>query len=437
MRSTSEKSASGLQLEWVGESANDRVALTRMRCYAASSTKYPHYQAGIALDGRHKPGDFLLATRDGVDVGTTTALSLQLWLRGARLSCQGVAYVGTIKTHRRGGATSSPTAGPTASPTERGIASQLMASTIDKARERGQVVSALMPFRASFYEHFGYGNAEHRVEWTVPLSLMPRGDFDGYHFYEPADDAGILELRAREAALGQCDIETDAAALANWKREWETGIVFVDSATGRSTGTSTGGATNGLVRIIEDRGPQYATAIVEDWSAATPEALRRILYFLGSLKDQYSFARITLPRDVPLNRLLRESQVPHRQVDHPVATARPYTRMQIRVLDHKRLLEAVQLPPSTQGKFTLAIKETEGNVSRLAIDINAGRCSVREGPADCPVELTDVVWASIVSGDLTATQAHTLGLMRSSSTDATTLLDAFSVGPAPFCQEYF
>ena len=31
-----------------------------------------------------------------------------------------------------------------------------------------QVISALMPFRGSFYEHFGYGIAECRCTWTVP-----------------------------------------------------------------------------------------------------------------------------------------------------------------------------------------------------------------------------------------------------------------------------
>src|SRR6185503_13598429 len=104
-------------------------------------------------------GDYLLADRDGEAVGTTTALSMTIWVRGAALPCQGVAYVGTIKTHRRGGANG-----------EKGVATQLMFETLRRARERREVVSALMPFRASFYEHFGYGLIERRHEWLVPLT---------------------------------------------------------------------------------------------------------------------------------------------------------------------------------------------------------------------------------------------------------------------------
>ena len=221
-----------LKLKWVSEEAYDRVSLTRLHCYAPAIGKRERFDEGMRLDGRQHPGDFLLATRadpaGSIDVGTATALSLRMWMRGARFDCQGVAYVGTIKTHRRGG-----------SDGERGVASQLA-----KAREREQPITALMPFRASFYEHFGYGNAETRVEWTVPLSLMPRGDFNGYRFYEAADDAGLIELRAREATAGQCDVETDAAALANYQRGWQDGMTFVDQPTPGGPINRTGVPTN-------------------------------------------------------------------------------------------------------------------------------------------------------------------------------------------------
>lgn len=408
-----------LKLDWVGEEAYDRVALTRLRCYAPANNKYERFDQGMRLDGRQRPGDFLLATRDGTDVGTSTALSLKMWMRGARFDCQGVAYVGTIKTHRRGG-----------SDGERGIASQLMDATIEKAREREQPITALMPFRASFYEHFGYGNAERRVEWTVPLALLPRGEFGGYRFYEKSDDASLLKLRAAEASQGQCDIETDAAALANYQRTWADGMTFVDQPT-------RGGAIEAYAHVLEERGPVTATLVIEDWGSTSPTALLRLLRMLASLKDQYTFAKITLPADLPLNRVLRETQIPHRQVDHPVAIARPYTRMQIRVLDHRKVLEAMRLPTTTSGKCTITIAESDGEPSRFSLDIEAGRVTVRPATGEADVMMTDVLWASIVSGDLAATMASSLGLIECRSTDAAALLDAFSVGPAPFCQEYF
>lgn len=408
-----------LKLEWVGLPFYERVALARHRCYSGMSGNVDKYKEAMQIDTRQKPGDFLLASRDGVDVGTATALSLHIWMRGARLPCQGVAYVGTSKTHRRGG-----------SKEERGIASQIMFATLDKARERGEVISALMPFRASYYEHFGYGNAEQRVEWTVPMAILPRGELSGYRFVDESDDPRIIELRSREAAAGQCDVETTPSALAMFKRAWPNGQSFVDQP-------SPGKPIEAFVHLLEDRAGPQASVIVDDWSAATPDALRRILHFLASLKDQYTFARITLPGDVPLNRLLRESQIPHRQVDHPVATARPYSRMQIRILDHVRVLTALRLQSVRQGSLSVAIGETEGSVTRLKLDLSDRRVVAKPTSGDCDVEMTDILWASIVSGDLRATDAHRWELIRSTNTAAVDLLDAFREGPMPWCQEYF
>ena len=118
--------------------------------------------------------------------------------------------------------------------------------------------------------------------------------------------------------------------------------------------------------------------------------------------------------------------------------ARPYTRMQVRVLDHRRLLDAITLPASTHGKLTLAIRESEGTTSTLSLDVQAGRCATGSTTATPDVELTDVLWASIVTGDLRASTARQLGLIPPTTTQAAVaLLDAFAAGPAPFCQEYF
>lgn len=409
----------GLKLEWVGEAGYDRVALTRHRCYSGMSGNLAKYREGIEVDRRGRPGDYLLASRDGVDVGTATALSLHLWMRGAKLPCQGVAYVGTLKSQRRGGSND-----------ERGVASQIMDATLNKARERGEVLSALMPFRASFYEHFGYGNAEQRVEWNVPLAILPRGDFNGFRFHEPGDDAKMLDLRAREAAAGQCDIETSDAALQSFKRSWGDGQLFVSQP-------SAGGAMDAYAFLIEERGASTATIIVDDWSADSPAAFLKLLHFIASLKDQYSFTRITLPADLPLNRMLKESQIPHRQVDHPVATKRPYTRMQIRILDHVRVLNALTLADTRRGACSVAIKETEGTITRVKLDLADGKISAKSTSGDCDVEMTDVAWASIVSGDLLASTAHRWGTIRSSTAAAVALLDALGQGALPWCQEYF
>ena len=107
-----------ITMRWVGEADLDRVAETRLRCYAAAARDLDHFKERVRGDARQKPGDFLLAEEGGRAVGTTTSLSLWMWVGGARLSCQGVAWVGTVRTERRRGKA------------EGGIASALMLETL-------------------------------------------------------------------------------------------------------------------------------------------------------------------------------------------------------------------------------------------------------------------------------------------------------------------
>src|SRR4051812_31746016 len=90
-----------LNLRWVDDAERDRVAETRLRCYAAGTKDLDRYREMIHHDGRPIAGDFLLAERDGEAIGTTTSLSMTMWVRGAALPCQGVAWVGTVRTARR------------------------------------------------------------------------------------------------------------------------------------------------------------------------------------------------------------------------------------------------------------------------------------------------------------------------------------------------
>jgi len=417
-------------LRWVqaSEQELDRVAETRMRCYAHAAKDMDRYKEGIRTDPRAAPGDFLLAEQDGVAVGTATALSLTMWMRGAALPCQGVAYVGTIKTHRRGSSSQSA-----------GVATRVMHETLRIARERGEVLSALMPFRTSFYEHFGYGLVERRFDWTVPLSVLPHGAFEGVHFYQPDDLPELRLCRQRMAERGQCDVERSASMWDAVLKKSEDGFLVVDRP-------EPGGPVYGWtwLRHSAENGKDLIR-VAEIGYDDTP-ALLRLLHFLASLRDQYAAAFLTLPADVQLNRVLRETQLPHRPVNHPTAECRTHTRMQLRILDPKRLIEAMHLPVHYKGAISVAVKECdEGesgrpHVSRFRLEIADGRGQVvmgDSGNAGTPsFKCADTTWASVVSGDLAATVALRLGLANGDMS-AATLLDAFAQGPIPACLEYF
>jgi predicted acetyltransferase len=407
-----------ITLRWVDQSELDRVAETRTSCYAPSLSDLDAFKQKLRDDKR--PGVFLLAERDGMAVGTATSHSLNIWVRGGKIPCQGVAWVGTIKTHRR-------------RRNEKGIASQLMHETLRQARERGDVVSALMPFRTSFYEHFGYGVVERRNEWTLPLSILPQGDFDGVRFMREGDLPLMQTCRQNMVERGQCDIERPTAGWEAYFAAYPQGYFIVDQP-------QPGGPIASYLHLIEVNQNGKRIARIADAAWDSHDALMRQLHFLASLKDQFSAVVLTLPADLPLNWLITERQLPHwpdRPMQHACASMQTMTRMQVRILDHARFLQALKLPSDVSGKASLAIRECEGNLSAIEIHCDAGHLTVKSHSGASDVECSDTTWAAIACGDLRAGVAARLGLIKTPQPQALKLLDALSIGPTPFSNEYF
>lgn len=406
-----------LSLHWLGEESFDRIADARLYCYAPGMKEQARFRQIIREDRRAEAGDYLIAQKDQFDVGTATALSMSMWVRGGCIPCQAVAWVGTAQTHRR--RSSSP---------DGGVASQIMREVLRRGRERGQVVSALMPFRASFYEHFGYGLVEKRSTWNIPLSILPHGDCDGMRFYQPGDREELSRCRQRIVESGQCDIERTSAGWDYWFKRWEDGFVIVDR---QGEGPIHGYLCFQRVQENAKDGIKSCELGYED-----VPSLLRMLCFLATLRDQFSFAAVTLPAEIPLNWLLRETQLPHRPVNHPHAVCQPFTRMQLRVLDHKRLIESMSFDPRVKGKINVAVHETAGDVSRFCIDLGEGRASATPATATPDLECTDRVWSAIATGGLLGMDALRLKLIECLPAIAR-LMNCLSDGPSPFCEEYF
>jgi predicted acetyltransferase len=413
-----------LQFYWPGEADLDRVAETRCRCFSSATKDLDRFKEGLPADARARVGDYLLAERDGVPVGTTTSMSLHMWVRGGRIPIQGVAYVGTVRTARRGNGGRGGDGGGT----KNGVATQLMHHTLDKAREREQVASALMPFRATFYEHFGYGLAERRTDWIVPLSIVPAGPADVFDYATPADRPAIAACRQRLVERGQCDVETSAAGWLLRDRQYQNGFEIIQRD---------GDQVCGWAYLASESRDGKPVLRVTEHAFDTTQGLLHLLHFLSCQRDQHATAWITLPSDVPLNRLLREPQLPHRPVSHAHVESRPFTRMQLRILNHKRFLEAMRLPERWTGAADIAVHETEGTISRFHLAIEHGHVSVKPSTQSPAIECADVLWASIASGDLPAATAARLGLLPAADPAAVNLLQAFSDGPVPYCDEYF
>lgn len=408
-----------LQLRWVGADEIDRVAEARMLSYASGRRELESFQKNIREEPRSGPGDWLLAERDGAAVGTSTALPLWMWARGGRVRCQGVAFVGTIKTARRKVGS------------EPGIGTALMRETIRAGRERGFVASALMPFRASYYEHFGYGIVERRRVWTVPLTIAPDGDFETIRFYRADDFNALLECRQRLAERGQCDIERSGEQWQRYVAGAEAGFLVVDR--------DGSGPVRGWMMLEHGHEGGLDTARAAwDFGWEDAATLKRFLCFLSSLKDQYRFAQVQLPADVPLNLLLKEKQMTHRvSKNHPNADSRPFTRMQVRVLDHRSFLESMRVREDARGSAVVAVHEPEGDVAAFRIELGGGRIVVTASSASAQVRCAAAEWAMIACGELKASAMTELGLIEVEDRAALAALDVLGEGPAPYCREYF
>jgi predicted acetyltransferase len=305
-----------------------------------------------------------------------------------------------------------------------------MNETLRMAKERGFVVSALMPFRGTYYEHFGYGFVERRAEWKIPLDLIPRGDFSSVRFYRDADFDELVNCRNRIAQRGQCDIERSAEM---WKYylKLEHGFLVVDRE------------GEGPVRGWMNFDNQYADGLDTvrayfDTGYEEIDGLKRLLFFLGSLRDQYRFASMQLPADVRVNLLLKEKQMTHRvSKNHPNAEVRPFNRMQVRVLDHAKFIEAMKWPGHVHGKIIVAVGEPEGETAKFEIDVAEGKAGVKKSDASADLECSATQWAMLACGDIKASAAAELGLVQVNQSKAMEVLDALAEGTPPYCREYF
>jgi predicted acetyltransferase len=411
-----------IEYQWLGREARDEIVRARLEAYADAPTSHDEFARMFDADERPGAGDYLLARADGRAVGTAASLNLRMWVRGTVIPCQGVAWVGVSRTHRRG---SSRFGG-------KGVGSQVMHECIRAGRERGFVVSALHPFRSSFYEHFGYGVVERRCEWVLPTRVLPGGSPDGIRLYEPTDTDAVVACLARANSTGQCDVERSAGQWANTLAEWTNGWLFVDRPGADEP-------VRGYFHLTaREEGPLRHGHVGEQIFDDTP-ALVRQLRFLATLRDQYSTFTLTLPIDLPLNLVLRETQIglgasAH---NHPTASLGVYNRMQLRVLDHKRLLEAIPWPQWARGRTVIGVQESEGKLTRLEIDVADGRAAVNVCTKVPAAAISDNTWAQIVTGDLTATRAIRHGLIAIDKPECLPILDALSKGPTPFNHEYF
>lgn len=346
---------------------------------------------------------------------------LHQWIAGEPLPVAGVGTVAISPAYRR-----------------RGIAAELVGEALRAARERGDVGSALFPFRVSFYQKLGYGLAGETHQYQVPAHTLP--DSAERHRVEMIEDDDVrgeaLALYAEWAAResGQLD---------------RTGRMWLNAITGegrmlagyRSHRGELEGYALALYRT--DLPPQQRYLEVDEiiW---TTDAARRGLYgWLGSLGDQWQ--QIML-RALPSHRLadwLREPRLPQGAAPAwrlwaPAATL--MSGAMFRLLDVRAAFEGRRVAHAPPLAVAIEVTDSlfEENRGSWRVAFADGRAIVeRTGALDLALRMDVSTLSRLFIGALPPTAALRAGLLECDHADLLPALDAILALPEPWTFDRF
>ena len=228
----------------------------------------------------------LVGEEDGSIVAACQLHRISHYVSGVEISAMGLGTVAILPTHR-----------------QRGLAKRMVTAALDAAHDRGDVLSSLYPFRASFYARLGYGLC---------------GDAHQYHV-SPGDLPASEERGAVEMIHGE-EAERDLAAFYDaWARS-QTGQVkrgealwrhLLDGSDRLAVGYRVQGSLEGyaLASYAIDSAPAERYLSIDEIAWSSDRARRGLYGWLATTGDQW---RAIALRSLPEHRLedwLREPRL--------------------------------------------------------------------------------------------------------------------------------
>lgn len=205
----------------------------------------------------------------GEDAGRLVA-SCQLhriahWVSGADMPTMGLGTVAIAPTHR-----------------QQGLAGRMVATGLRAARDRGDILSSLYPFRASFYGRFGYGLAGDAHQYHVAPTALPSSETR--YAVEIMDTA---ERRAEVAAFYEVWARRQTGQVRRTELAWDELASGADRLLVGFRGTD--GLLTGyaLATYPTKLPPQERFLSVEELAWSKPEARRGLYGWLASMGDQW------------------------------------------------------------------------------------------------------------------------------------------------------
>lgn len=343
-------------------------------------------------------------------VATCKIYRMEQWIAGVPIPIMGLGFVAIAPTDRR-----------------RGVAADLVQFALEQARDRGDLGSALFPFRTSFYGKLGYGTAGNAIQYRIPPDQLP--DNPGRERITLVSSPGEQEELAKLYARW---IPGQNGQIARGDALWKS---FLEDGTRHSV----------LYRTEAGEATAWATFRYREHSAGTASDLdlietgwldaegRRALYgWMASLSDQWRYLLYRAHPEEGFENFLEELRRSDR-ADPPwelwAGAASWMTGPMFRLIHLEKALARRTLNPGRTLRVALEVEDAQlpHNDGRWlwTLGEEAARCERADGAgADVKIELGISTLSRIFIGSLTPSEAVGADLARISSADPLKDLDA-------------
>lgn len=331
-----------------------------------------------------------ISERAGRIAGAFRAYALTQHMHGTAFRMMGLASVAVDETARR-----------------RGVGRELCEHAIHVARERGDVLSMLYPFRPSFYQALGWGmTGELHAYRFRPESLGEVGRGSLVTRAGPDDSGAIAACYDRVAS------DTNGM-IARTPRIWRSHLEG-DSTHVYITG---GDAVQGyaIVRFGRSSAPDDKPLVIREIVAAGHDAYEAILGWISAQRDSWRIIQYEAAPDEHFAHRLSEPRTPGfqpaRYLWAPVA--RIIRGPMMRVLDVPKAIDRrLRWGPAAPMRFGLRVIDdiVDSNSGPFEVEYDGSRTSVRRGTVRPLLQLSAAAFAQIFAGELSVKEALNLGL---------------------------
>lgn len=385
----------------------ERCHALRMQAFTSSAAPYDPDAPYLPQDRR------LVAESDGRVVGHLGVWDHRQWFGGNPVACGGVAGV-AVAPEARG----------------QGVASALLARSIEDMADRGDVVSALFPMARSLYRRWGWELAGRWIRRRAPLALFERlpapatettvrraedGDLSAMHRCYEAWAATHHGMLARSEAFTRRSIDAPGDTDENY-------VVVRDGAV-------TGYA---LIERMEPRTGEHSAhmhlEVHELIGLTTDDELALWQLVAGHATTVASVTFASGPVE-PLEAWARQGEIVEDTASQP---------WMLRIVDVPGALQARGYPAAQARTISLQVTDpaVESNTGRWTVEVSDGQVQVAAG-GDGRVSLDITTLAALYSGYRSATDLARWGLLTGASADDIDALEALFHSPTPWLLNYF